>query len=257
MDLQPPNGPGQQPIAMRAPLKVITTTLSGEPFQLSSTAFIAASFHGELQPPGLIKLKVQIAFRPLPVKKGVVVVTECYIGTTGARVLVEATNATLQNLTSDSKVETQHEVAATDGTTAIVSPSVKLSDAEVSLGSVERAGSTTRKVSFSSGEALLVGTVLGPNAIQWSLRPHSGEKVVAEYLEGNLELLAHATWEGESYPTFLSSVEPRDRRFFGPKGKSLSLLASVALKLRLSREGIETPSYEAIKHSLAVRPNRS
>ena len=218
MDLQSPDSAHYEPTAKSSGWKITKETLSGEPFKPGSSAYLAASLDGEIKESNSVLLTIKAAFLPFPVKKGIIVVTECQVGTTGARFTLEAQEASLKNLTSDVQIDTSYEVSKSSGATVKLEPKVKTkiskAEVEISPGSAESEKSVTKKVVFSSGETLLVGTTIGSDMVRWSLRPHSGEKAVVDYLEGNLEILALGSWADDKLPTFISTVEPRDRVFW-------------------------------------------
>jgi len=208
---------------------------------------------GELTSSRSTKLTLRATFLPIPIKTGVVVVVECYIGITGAHFLLKANGAGLNNLTPDVHILADHKIEEQVERKRSFSPSVTAKKIEVSLGSIDAKQNISRQVSFSSGEAILQGVIVKANQIKWSLRPHAGIKFVTGYLEGNLDLVALGSWDGEILPRFYAEAEPSDRRFFGPDGKILSRLASLGLWIKLLIEGVELPSYGAIKKSLALR----
>lgn len=236
-----------------ARLEIIKSNPADATWHLESLRHMTISLRGELKLPCSIKLTLSSSFLPLRVKRGVVVVTECSIGTTGAHFLLKAKDASLKNLTPDIRISTVHDIEEQSVTNSNLEPSVSVGEVEVSVGSLSAQKNVSKKVSFSSGEALLQGVILNPHTIQWSLRPHAGIKVIAGYLEGNLELDALGIWNGEKLPDFYCQAEPSDRRFFGPDGRVLSLLASMGLLVKLIVEGVELPPCDILQDSLTLR----
>jgi hypothetical protein len=232
-------------------VRIVTRVLSGQPWDMLAPAFMFAEFTGALRSESSIGLVIRTAFLPLPIKRGTWVVTECYLGTTGARIVLKAENAALSNHSPCVTVETQSKVSHGSSVETIINlKTPKFGGTDSGMQS-KGAATTTSEVAFTSGEALLQVTPVGSTLIQWSLRPHIGLKAIADYLEGQLNLSAVGTWTG-SVPTFLSTVEAHDRRVFGPNGKALSRLVSVAIIAKMLVNGSELPEYGPVAHELTV-----
>lgn len=205
-------------------------------------------------------LTIDAGFSPRVVPKGVVVLVEFFVGTTGARFEATADGAVVRNQTKADVVATSHVVETSRDQSERIEPSgtIKSGTKEVSvtLGASESQASETQRTTFSGSECLLAITEVGRTGVRWHLRRHRGTKAIADYLEGNLVLNAVAEWNAPERPVITVTAQPTDIRYFGPSGDVLPRRSSIALWLWLRVRGQTVPSRDATVHVVSLAGER-
>ena len=248
----------QQRLEPEDPLNESVTILirreAARSLAVGETACLAVAPAASVKSSNAADIQIGVAFLPVPIKKGFVEIREFYIGITGARFRLDSEHAQLADRTPRALLNVQYESSTKSGSTNQESYATGgKSPIGVKINKSNTVNSE-RKAKYSHGEYIFEAVEL-ERSVVWSLRPHLGEKAVAEYLQGNLHITAEATWES-SLPVILSKAEPTDRRFFDSRGRFLSGRKFVALLAKLIVSGFELPSIDPIIHSLTVLPRR-
>lgn len=162
-----------------------------------------------------IDLDLNIVFRPIAVKHGVLEKKYFYIGSTGARVGFEATDGQVKNYTRGTPFSVEYESTKTRsrGTAFKISPALETGGvkAEVFETTVEKNNQSTSSAKFSGFELALTTTDLR-HGVEWTYIPPPG-RVIGDYLEGNLDLHVEAFWKDIAKSGTIE-WSPSDVRFF-------------------------------------------
>ena len=196
----------------------------------------------------LLRLDLNIVFNPISVrrKKNVtenVIEEDYYIGSTGAEIFLEMDNGVVreytppQTLDVDYKNTTSHKRISKLELTPSIKSKSKQSDLEFSAGSVtfEANRERTFEAAFSGSERTLE-PIFQHNVVRWLLAMPRGEKVVFDFIAGNLPLFG--VCEFSSRVSGLVRVCPSDIRFFDNKKKPLRKRASIMMRYVLHKRGI-------------------
>jgi hypothetical protein len=208
---------------------------------------------------GTSEVTVDVAFTPIPLERGRIVLAECYLGCTGVRVRLESTHGEFTEYTSGTGFDVAVDSRGSSEERRWVSTSalsMKLGNAGVGLDA-SQAPVTVDSASFKNVECCLVATRISPTCLHWSYALHRSMKVVRDYLEGNLRFIACCHWNEEPCPQFTCSVQATDRRFYGPTRRPLSSLKSLALFLKLKNAGFDLPSVGPVVHHVLEREDVS
>ena len=163
-----------------------------------------------------IRLDLDIVFRPIPIKHGLLDKADFYIGSTGARISFEALGGKVRNYTRGTafKVDYEKNYKRSRETAVKLSPGLDIgTKAKVELGEVtfDKNNESTFNARFSGFELTLSDTCLG-YGVEWEFVPSAGQ-VIRDYLTGNLHLYVEAFWNaGVKAGTI--QLRPSDVRFF-------------------------------------------
>ena len=222
----------------------------------SRDACLITHVTGEASSAAQLDVTIDASFLTVPIAQGVVIQTECHVGTTGARFELLSQEASVRSVTQPTDIATAYENKKEWSAGGSLAPTVsaKTQGASLELSGVATTSATTdsRAVAYAGREPLLAVTTVGESGIRWSLRSHRGERAVADYLEGTLTLSAAASWTISCEPALVVTAQPTDIRFFSPSGARLNRMASLGLWLKLKSLGVHLPSREPTEHRVRI-----
>lgn len=182
-----------------------------------------------------LRLDLNVVFNPLSVRRGVVKKVDYYVGSTGAEVSVQATGGAVSEHTQAATLDVNYSNTSKKQRKVGLSltPVVKAKDgsAEVdaTIGSIthEAAQETSVSATFASKERYLAPLRIG-DTIKWTITLPRGEKVIRDFLTGNLYLFAKCAWaSGPRSGTI--SIRPSDVRFFDHDRRPISTIRSLLM----------------------------
>lgn len=208
---------------------------------------------------GRLRFDLNVAFKAIPVHRGIIQKADYYIGSTGAHIIFETDKGSVFNYTVERdplKVNHTNTVTRTRNSSASLKPAItnKEGDKEVKLELGEISWSA--KVdsvfvsTFSCNERSL-NSIYMESAIHWLLNLPRGERVISDYLVGNLWLFAECLWKDTS-PSGDLSVRPSDVRFFNDDKRPLPSYKSIAMLYSMWRQNIKLPDYKGVKTHFQV-----
>ena len=210
---------------------------------------------GEASSVAQLNLTIDASFLTVPIARGIVVQTECHIGTTGGRFELLSQDASVRSITQATEIATAYEnrKESSSGESLAPSLSAKTAGAEFKLAGVSTTSSITdsRSVAYQGREPLLAVTPVGDSGIRWSLRSHRGEHAVADYLEGMLRLSAAASWNASCEPSLVVTAQPTDSGSLVQWGDALAYGVPRAVA-EIEITGRSLPSRQPTEHRVRI-----
>jgi hypothetical protein len=200
----------------------------------------------ELEPDFLddetIRFDLNIVFRPIPIRRGTLSTRDCYVGSTGARIVFEAFLGTVKRYTPGATLKVDYENSYKRLRSAAVklAPNVEVSEAKVNIGEIAFTKDAERTfiTRFSGSERTLSEAFFG-NGVEWELALPEGKQAVRDYLIGNLFLYVEASWNAQVKEGMIE-VRPSDVVFFDSERRLIAEgIKAVAMRWALYREGIK------------------
>jgi len=189
-----------------------------------------------------LRMDLEIAFNPIPIKRGWLRKTDYYVGSTGARVTYEAIGGRVTDHTKGTsfKVDYENTLKRLQQSAVKMAPKIEVeSTATLELGevSLDKDEERTYVAKFSGSERLLSDVNLG-NRIEWELIIPPGQ-VVREYLMGNLYLYVESVWDKTTKQGRVI-LRPSDISFFNPQHRLISgVMTALAMLYKLYEKGIK------------------
>jgi hypothetical protein len=210
---------------------------------------------------GVLRLDLNIVFNPLPIRRGVFTKEDFYIGSSGAQIFVDTDGGRVEEYTPavELSVKYSNSTKQKRTTTLCIKPSAKLTaqgaELDVTPGSITLQANDERTftASFAGAERTLAPVYLN-DSIRWEIALPRGDKVVRDFLIGNLYLFARAKWAAR-LPSGSIELRPADVRFFDSKRQVLSKLKSILMMFVLSKEGVRPRHKDGFKISFAEQPS--
>lgn len=191
-----------------------------------------------------LNLHLNIVFNPLSIRRGQLTRADFYIGSTGGEVIVEVENGTVSDYTNSESLTVNYTNTMTRRQTSALclAPALKSKEGgterEAEVGNIKFDANVerTHSASFSSSERFLVAMLMN-NTLRWVISLPRGEKVVRDFLMGNLYLHVECAWNGDCRKGRIS-VRPSDVRFFDSDRRPLGPTRSLLMQFALWRKGI-------------------
>jgi hypothetical protein len=189
-----------------------------------------------------MRIDLEIAFNPIPIKRGWLRKKDYYVGSTGARVTFEAIGGRVRDYTRGTFFKVDYEntykrsqhSAVKMAPKIEVEPSTKIELGEVSLDKDEE---RTYVAKFSGSERMLSDVNLG-NRIEWELAIPPGQ-VLRQYLMGNLYLYVESVWDKDTTQGRVI-LRPSDISFFDSQRRLISgVKTGLAMLYKLYQKGIK------------------
>ncbi len=186
-----------------------------------------------------LKLDLDIAFSPIIIRRGMLERADFYVGSTGAIVEVSAPLGAVRECTPSvaMPVDYSNSVKYVRQSSVEVKPEIEAEDGQVkakgSLGSarLEAGVERTYTSSYTGAERTLQVVDLG-NTVRWIVSLPRGEKVVMDFLAGNLYLYAVLEWhDGGGQGTIVA--RPSDIRFFDRDKRPIDRIGTYGMALAL------------------------
>ena len=188
-----------------------------------------------------IRLDLNVIFRPIPIRRGMLQTRDYYVGSTGARVIFEAFFGKVRSHTRAIPLKVDYENTYTHSRKASVKIAPKIESGKEFKGevgevtfdkNVERAF-TTR---FSGAERTL-SDVDFESGVEWEVKLPEGQ-LLREYLIGNLYLYVESSWDAATKEGKIE-VRPSDLLFFDSDRKVIGDgMKALAMRYALWRQGI-------------------
>lgn len=201
-------------------------------------------FEADREDESTLRLDLNVVFNPVAIRRGTITRVDYHVGTTGAEITLEARDGSISGYTPPVALTVKYSNSTTLKRKAALklTPSVKSKggkkELEVNLGSIDLDSAAERvyAAEFASEERYLA-TVFTGDAIKWTIALPRGEKVIRDFLIGNLYLFAKCGW---AQPPRAGRVVLRttDFRFFDEHRKPLSAIRSLLMHFALWRKGI-------------------
>jgi hypothetical protein len=191
-----------------------------------------------------LRFNLNVVFNAIAVRRGVINRYDYYVATTGAEIVIEADQGNIRDYTEQASLTIEYTTLA-KASKAInrnFKPALKLKAAgvegEAQLIEVGRQKEISSEFTakFVSSESLLSTTFLN-DTTKWTLTTHRADKVIRDFLIGNLFLFASCSWtEGQRAGRI--RVKPEDVRFYDSEKRRLSAIRSLVMLFILWRKGI-------------------
>jgi hypothetical protein len=231
--------------------------LDGAQFDPHSATLLVASpslaTNGDLG----ARAQLTLTFLSVAIPTGLVVRSNCYIASTGARVEMQIDGGRFSQWSQGRSLKTQSKVVSTTKLLMKLAPkgSYKTKDAgeaSLSVGEFQRQRGASLTTEFAAKEYPVAASGTG-DFVRWSIDMHRGGKAVRDYLEGNAVLWADYRWTARKSPLVHSRVTSSDRRFFNSKKLPLGPILSLALILKLKASGTRLPSLGPIVFQISMQ----
>lgn len=208
-----------------------------------------------------LRFTLNVIFRPISIPVGLVNQRDYYVGSTGADIFVETKDGSILQFTRGATLSVDYSNTTRRQRSSLVSlaPALKTKNGakelEAKLGSITFGAEQEQVLAakFSSEERALVAINLG-DTIHWSVALPRGERIIRDFLLGNLNLYAVCRWPRDPMRGRISA-RPSDVRFFDPDRRPLGATQSIVMAFVLWRKGITVQNsdgmyveFEAIRH---------
>ena len=192
----------------------------------------------------LLRLDLNIVFNPIAVRREMIVEEDYYIGSTGARIVLEVDNGVVRDYTPSQSLDVHYKNITNHKRISKLElkPSIK----SLSAGSITFEANVERifEADFSGGERTLIPS-FQHNVVIWYLEMPRGEKVVRDFLAGNVRLFG--VCEFSSRISGKIRVRPSDIRFFDSERRPLSKRASIMMRYVLHKRGFKIRGNKGIQ----------
>lgn len=178
----------------------------------------------------VLRLDLDIAFNPISVRREGVVEADYYIGSTGAEIFLEVNNGIVRDYTPSQTLEVHYKNTAKYNRLS----RLELKPSSNAAASITfEAGEERTFVSDFSGSEHTLKPICRKNDVRWLLAMPRVEKVVRDFIAGNLRLFGIC--ECSSRISGKVYVRPSDIRFFDNKRKPLSNVGSLMMRYVLHK----------------------
>ena len=208
----------------------------------------------DLQPDELseyiTRLDLNVVFKCIPIKRNIHLKADYYIGSSGALVEVAVKNGKITDCTPAATIDVNYSNSAKHVRKSSICLKPSPCSASVTYGpilgniSLDREVETAYSASFSSSERVLAPICMY-GTVQWMLTMPRGEKIVSDFLYGNLPLFAECSWS-KSPRNGTVMVRPSDISFFDNQKRRVGDLTACAMQYILWRNKIRTPKLDGI-----------
>lgn len=200
-----------------------------------------------------LRFDFDVAFNPISVRRGKVDRRDFYVGCTGAEIHFIISSGQIIEYTKGSKLDVKYENRRDfNRQTALnlipkLKSKNKINEREVAPGSLtyKKSQYVSFSASFNSEERTLA-TIHLANTVKWHIKLPRGEKVIRDYLLGNIYLHAVCSCNTNDKSGKVI-VRPSDVRFFGSDQRPLSWIKSVVMHYILYRKNIDIYNVDGIE----------
>jgi hypothetical protein len=187
-----------------------------------------------------IRIELNVVFRPIAIKRGLIQAKDYYVGSTGAHVIFETFSGQVKDYTRAMTMPVDYENTYKRGRKASVklAPKIEAGEAKGEAGEIELAKDTecTFTTKFSGSERVLADVFLG-KGVEWDFMLPPGQ-VLRDYVFGNLYLYVEASWDTKRKEGVIE-VNASDISFFNSKRRLIANgVKAVGMRLALWRQGI-------------------
>ncbi|AKH37552.1 NAD+ kinase [Nitrosomonas communis] len=204
-----------------------------------SANIILLDFDVDVEDLGTLRVELNVVFNPKSVRRGSVNRVDYYIGCTGAEIIFEATQGTILQHTQEATLDVNYtNSTSTDRKVALnLAPAIKEKNdgaqINVALGTINRkkGKKQSTNATFQFSERYLA-TIKSGNNIRWVISLPRGEKVIRDFLIGNLYLFASCDWQGVKKAGRVT-IRPSDVVFFDSNRKPLESRRTLMMKFVL------------------------
>jgi hypothetical protein len=196
------------------------------------------------------KATLHCSINPIPIQRGLVVKSECYVAIKGARFGIGCVGAALEGGTESVNLTATYASSRRGSKNLSITPKIKAKSAdrgsiEAELAALSFARGAEASVTFGGEEAILLKTTEPPRIVRWSLSLPRGEKAIRDFLEGPIQLTVNVKPDqvggnGE----VVAAAHPTSRAFFNSDRRELGGLGGWALAVKLWTQGISLPSVD-------------
>jgi hypothetical protein len=217
--------------------------------ELRKTSVLLLDIEPDFIDDNKIHLDLNIIFRSIPVKTGIVQRRDYYVGSTGARVVFKAIGGEVKNYTGPMTltVENEQTFKRSRQSGVKISPAIESGkEFKVNIGDItfQKDAERTFTLKFSSSERSLAPLAMH-DAVEWEIALPKGEKAIRDYLFGNLYLYVDSEWSGklkegqiEARPSDILFFDSERRAIGGPKVAMIMLYRLWQQGIKVSRENI-------------------
>ncbi len=224
-------------------LRVSDTILPWLTKEERSRNIVLLDFNADLEDDTTLRLDLNIAFNPQPIRRGLVTRADWYVGCTGVEVSVEADSGMVTHHTQAMtlQVDYSNTVKKQRKASLDLTPCIQAknghNDVKVKPGSIKHNALTDNvfSVKFKSEERFLQSIHLG-NSVKWILSLPRGEKAIRDFLAGNLYLFCNCIW-AQSSKSGEIVLRPSDIQFFDPERKPVGRAKSLLMFFVLWKNG--------------------
>jgi hypothetical protein len=198
------------------------------------------------------RVLVNVVFQPIRIRRGALAPVDYYVATTGGHIELSAPEAEVLDFTGPSGMKVDYELGAQRKAEIDrkLAPELtsKAGGLDLQLKGVTSEHSRQDVLSsgakFSSTEMLLTATNC-ENAVTWQIDSHRGDKIIRDFLVGNVYLDAVFRWRGLTKKG-IARVCPSEIAFFDGGRRRLSKRASILMRFALWRKGIDVAYHNGI-----------
>jgi hypothetical protein len=185
-----------------------------------------------------LRLDLNVIFSPIPVRHGLTQRADYWVAPTTVRVELVTKAATIGDHTEaiPLKATYKNSFSRAQSQTIKLSPSMQIPtpagpiSASASEFSYQSQKQYTFETSYSGSEFVLTPTSYG-DRIRWELVIPRGQKIIRDFLAGNLYLYGECDWTSLPLDGHIEVVP--DVRFFSPERHPLGQMQSLAMQLIL------------------------
>jgi len=188
-----------------------------------------------------IHLDLNIVFRSIPVTTGILQRRDYYVGSTGARVFFKAIEGEVKSYTGPMAltVENEQTIKHSRQSGVKISPAIESGEElKVSVGDItlQKDAERTFTLKFLSSERSLAPLAMR-DAVEWEIALPKGEKVIRDYLFGNLHLYVDSEWSCK-HKAGQIEARPSDILFFDSERRAVGgLKVALVMLYRLWKQG--------------------
>lgn len=214
---------------------------------------VLLDFDADLEPDASLRLDLDIRFSPVRLKCGVVGRFSYYVGSTGIEITLIALDGIVSNYTKGTPLRviqstnTKRVRQSTLNLQPTVEATIVGNKANLSSGGLSYGDSTERlfTTSFESVERCLESLHMG-DRVKWVLALPRAERVVRDFLVGNLYLSCKCNWGSRSRRGSIN-VCPSDVQFFDEQRRPLDFIRSLYMRYSMWREGVEIENWNGFQ----------
>jgi hypothetical protein len=216
------------------------------PSEALDRSIVLLDFEADVLKPSCLHLDINVVLNYVALRRRVIGASvDYYVGCTGVRVEVEAASGEIADHSSSQTLNVNYQNAVSRKRTSSIkiAPKVTIKADQAAnsleLGEVllEAGHDSTFTASYAGLERLLTATHFG-RAIRWEAAMPRGEKVIGDFLSGNLYLFADCCWR-IPLKRGRVSVTPTEVRFFNSERRPVGKMASLVMEYILWQRGIK------------------
>ena len=188
-----------------------------------------------------IRLDIDVVFRPIPIRRGILQSRDYYVGSTGARIVFETFLGRVKDYTRGTALKVDYENTYTRrrSSAAKLAPTVEVGEVKIAGGEVTFEKNTERSFTtrFAGAERNLSDAYFN-YGVEWEVKLPE-HQLIRDYLMGNLILFVESSWDVGRKEGRIE-VRPSDVLFFDSDRRvNAEKKKAITMRFALWKKGIK------------------